>query len=117
MKYAHIKKNGQLLGWYDKDIHALIPAPNVEVSDEAWQNAINNNHNKVNADGTTEFYDFRTSEEIKESAKISILAKIAELEAQQARPLREILIDSSNEFAKTKLENIDAQVAALRAQL
>lgn len=65
MKYAHIDKNGQLLGWYDEDIHASIPTPNIEVSDEEWQNAINNNHNKVNTDGTTELYDFRTQDEVK----------------------------------------------------
>jgi hypothetical protein len=64
MKYAHIKQDGQLLGWYDKDIHTSIPTPNMEVSDDAWQNAIDNGHNKVNADGTTELYDFRTAEEI-----------------------------------------------------
>lgn len=64
MKYAHINKNGQLKGWYDSNIHASIPTPNIEVSDENWQNAINNNHNKVNADGTTELFDFRTVEEI-----------------------------------------------------
>lgn len=63
MKYAHSDKNGQLLGWYDEDIHALIPTPNIEVSDEAWQNAIDNNHNKVNTDGTTKLYDFRTEDE------------------------------------------------------
>lgn len=81
MKYAHIKENGQLLGWYDKDIHASIPTPNIEVSKEAWQNAINNNHNKVNADGTTEFFDFRTDEEI---AKQELEAKIAEAKAYLA---------------------------------
>lgn len=69
MKYAYIDKNGQLLGWYDDEIHTSIPTPNIEVSDEAWQNAINNNHNKVNADGTTEAYDFRTDDEKKQSLK------------------------------------------------
>lgn len=64
MKYAHIDNNGQLLGWYDKDIHASIPTPNIEVSDDTWQNAINNNHNKINQDGKTELFDFRTQEEI-----------------------------------------------------
>lgn len=79
MKYANIiKKTGQLLGWYDKDIHASIPAPNIEVSDEEWQNAINNNHNKVNTDGTTETCDFRTSEEINEQ---ELKAKLSEAQA------------------------------------
>ena len=46
-----------------------------------------------------------------------ILNKIAELEAQQLRPLRELMIDSTNQFAKSKLESIDAQIAELRKQL
>ena len=64
MKIAHINENNQLLGWYDKDIHTEIPNPNIEVTDEVWQIAINSGHNKVNNDGTTELFDFRTSEEI-----------------------------------------------------
>lgn len=75
MKYAHIKQNGQLLGWYDDEIHAEIPTPNIEVSDEAWSNAINNSHNKVNADGTTEVFDFRTDAE---KEKQELEAKITE---------------------------------------
>lgn len=63
MKYAHINENGQLLGWYDKEIHTSIPTPNIEVSDEQWQIAMDNEHNKVNKDGLTEFFDFRTEAE------------------------------------------------------
>ena len=63
MKYAHINENGQLLGWYDKEIHTSIPTPNIEVSDDIWQTAIDNGHNKVNEDGSTELFDFRTEEE------------------------------------------------------
>ena len=63
MKYAHINENGQILGWYDKEIHTSIPTPNIEVSDEQWKNAIDNGHNKVNEDGSTELFDFRTEEE------------------------------------------------------
>ena len=81
MKYAHIDKNGQLLGWYDKGIHTLIPTPNIEVSDEVWQNAIDNRHNKVNIDGTTEAYDFRTEDE---KAKQELELKIAEAKAYLA---------------------------------
>lgn len=63
MKYAYINENGQLLGWYDDELHTSIPTPNIEVSDEQWQNAIDNGHNKVNEDGLTELFDFRTEEE------------------------------------------------------
>ena len=64
MKYANIDKNNKILGWYDKDIHTEIPTPNIEVTDEQWQIAINSGHNKVNKDRTTELFDFRTPEEI-----------------------------------------------------
>ena len=47
MKKAHIDENNKLLGWYDTEIHAVIPEPNIDVTDEQWQNSINNNHNKV----------------------------------------------------------------------
>lgn len=63
MKKAHIDRSGKLLGWYDSDIHDEIPTPNVEVSEEEWQNAIDNGHNKVNKDGSTELFDFRTDAE------------------------------------------------------
>jgi len=63
MKLAHIDEKNKILGWYDTNIHSTIPSPTVEVSDEQWQSAIDNNHNKANADGTTETFDFRTDEE------------------------------------------------------
>lgn len=47
----------------------------------------------------------------------AIFAQIEELEKQQPRPLRELLIDPANAFAKNKLATLDAQIAALRAQL
>ena len=48
-------------GYWDT---SKIPTPNIEVNEDVWQNAIDNGHNKVNSDGTTEYFDFRTSEEI-----------------------------------------------------
>ena len=63
MKKAHIDENNKLSGWYDTEIHTTIPEPNIDVTDEQWQNSINNNHNKVNADGSTESFDFRTEAE------------------------------------------------------
>lgn len=64
MKIAHIDANDKLLGWYDDSIHDTIPTPNIEVTDEQWQIAVDAGHNKVNADGTTEAFDYRTAEEV-----------------------------------------------------
>ena len=67
MRYAHIDEDNKIIGWYDSEIHKEIPTPNVEANNDVWQNAINNNHNKINNDGTTELFDFRTDEEIAQS--------------------------------------------------
>ena len=64
MKYAHIDENNQIIGWYSSDVHDNIPEPNIEVSEEQWQTAIDNAHNKINQDGSTETADFRSQEEI-----------------------------------------------------
>lgn len=68
MKYAHIIDN-KLQGWYDSEIHTEIPTPNIEVTDEVWQEAININANCYE-DGKFIVKDFRTDEEI-ENQRIS----------------------------------------------
>ena len=67
MKIVHYDKtNGKILGWYDKDIHASIPTPNIEVADDIWQEALNANANYVDVTAKTfSVEDFRTLEEIK----------------------------------------------------
>lgn len=77
MKKAHINENGQLLGWYDTEIHTEIPTPNIEVSDEQWQIAINSGHNKVNQNGSTEYFDFRSASEQFTEAKNAKLAELS----------------------------------------
>lgn len=77
MKNAHIDENGKLLGWYDPKIHKKIPTPNIEVSDDQWLIAINNGHNTVNTNGTTEYIEpIKSPEE---------LAEIEKQEASKAR--------------------------------
>ena len=67
MKYANIEQNtNKLLGWYDKRIHLEIPTPNIEVTDEVWQEALNINANCYE-NGEFIRKDFRTEEEINES--------------------------------------------------
>lgn len=66
MKYAHLEKDtNKLLGWYDDSIHSEIPTPNIEVSEEVWQEALNIN---ANCYENSKFIvkDFRTAEEIEE---------------------------------------------------
>lgn len=64
MKYAHLEKDlNKILGWYSEDIHSNIPTPNIEVSDEVWQEALSINANCYE-DGKFIVKDFRTEEEI-----------------------------------------------------
>ena len=64
MKYAHLENNtNKILGWYSDDIHSNIPTPNIPVSDEVWQEAININANCYK-NGEFIVKDFRTEEEI-----------------------------------------------------
>lgn len=66
MKYAHLEKDtNKLLGWYDDNIHLEIPTPNIEVTEEVWQEAININANCYE-DGKFISKDFRTDKEIAE---------------------------------------------------
>ena len=63
MKYANIENGtNKLLGWYTKEIHSKIPTPNIEVTDEVWQEALNINANCYE-NGKFIFKDFRTEEE------------------------------------------------------
>ena len=65
MKYCHYEKeSGKILGYYDKEIHEKIPEPSIELTEEQWQNAINNNHNCIDETGKTELKDYRSTEEI-----------------------------------------------------
>lgn len=58
MKYAHVDENNFLLGWYDPNIHGeAIPKDCIKVSESDWQFAINNNHNKIYADGSSEYIE------------------------------------------------------------
>ena len=69
MKYAHLEENtNKILGWYSDDTHSEIPTPNIEVTDEIWQEAININ---ANCYENSKFIvkDFRTDEQ-KEQQRI-----------------------------------------------
>lgn len=82
MKYAHLEKNtNKILGWYSDDIHDIIPTPNIEVSDEVWQEAIDINANCYE-DGKFIVKDFRTPEEILQQAQTQFRAERDKLLAE-----------------------------------
>lgn len=48
MKYVNYdKETNKILGYYDDEIHETIPTPNIEISDEDWLRALNENANSV----------------------------------------------------------------------
>ena len=88
MKYAHVDNNGQILGWYDQEIHQSIPEPNVEVSEEVWQNAINSSHNTI-IDGVTSQVDHRSAEQKAQSIRtMRDQLLISEVDPIVTNPLR-----------------------------
>ena len=69
MKYAHLEENtNKILGWYSDDIHSEIPTPNIEVTDEVWQEALNINANCYE-NGKFIIKDFRTDVEIEQATQ------------------------------------------------
>ena len=75
MKYVNIENGtNKLLGWYDKEIHLEIPTPNIEVTDEVWQEALNINANYYE-NGKFIVKDFRTPEEIEQEVQAQFRAE------------------------------------------
>jgi len=74
MKYINYnKETGLVLGWYDSEIHSVIPEPNKQIKYDVYSDAIENNFNYFD-EATDKFSnkDFRTFDELKKS-KISNL--------------------------------------------
>jgi hypothetical protein len=115
MKYAHVDNNGQILGWYDQEIHTDIPEPNVEVSEEVWQNSINHSHNTI-IDGVTSQVDHRSTEQKASDARMyrdQLLQ--AEVDPVVTNPLRWAELSSTEQQAwadyRTALLNVPQQTS------
>ncbi|MEI8128055.1 MAG: hypothetical protein WCG95_00430 [bacterium] len=62
----------------------------------------------------TEAYK-REIAELEKQNKITVLkSQIVELEALQSRSIRELILNPANEFAKTKLQEIETQIEVVR---
>ena len=59
--FAHLDGE-KLKGWYCDDVHDTIPTPNIEVTEEVWRKAIQDNVNAYVGD-TFVYKDFRTTEQ------------------------------------------------------
>ena len=80
MKYAHYDSmTYKLIGWYSNDLHDVIPTPNIEVTNEEWQTAIDANANFVDVlTNTVTNKDLRTDVEKLEYVKTVKLEQIQE---------------------------------------
>ena len=109
MKYAHIIDT-KILGWYDEEINTVIPTPNIEVTDEVWQEAININANCYE-NGKFIVKDFRTEEEIR---KEEISTQIAEAKAYLASTDFYMTIDKYAELDEARKVELTTKRAEAR---
>lgn len=118
MKHAHIETNGKLLGWYSTEIHGIenIPAQSIEIEDAQWQIAIDNGHNKVNADGSTELFDFTTPEDAARHRVSEIDARLKQIDFESIRPLLATSTGVQTQFDTDKLLSLSTEAAALRVE-
>jgi hypothetical protein len=115
MKHAHVDNNGQILGWYDQEIHTDIPEPNVEVSEEVWQNAIDSSHNTI-INGVTSQVDYRSAEQKASDTRFyrnELLVR--EVDPVVTNPLRWAELSSTEQQAwadyRTALLNVPQQAS------
>ncbi len=106
MKIAYINNKNELQGWYDTEIHTIIPTPNIEVTEEQWQIALDNGHNKVNEDGTSERFDFRTEEEVLQQ---ELDNKIREAKKYLSDTDFKMTLDYDKDVSEVKIKRAEAR--------
>ena len=84
MKYAHYDKDTKrLLGYYDDEIHDIIPTPNIEISNEDWAKALNENANSVDVKNQ-KLVRIEVEQEKDEKAELEAQIKEAEDDIRRA---------------------------------
>ena len=79
--YIDINENRKIIGRYLLSFHGEnIPSTAQEVTEEVFNTSIQENHNYLSGDLTTELRDMRTPEEIAEEERISKLPTTEELQ-------------------------------------
>ena len=72
--YIDIDENRKILGRYLRTMHGEnIPSTAQEVSEEVFEESIQENHNYLNEDLVTELRDMRTPEQIAEQERLAKL--------------------------------------------
>ena len=103
MKYANYNKDtNEILGYYDDSIHETIPEPNIKISDDEWQEALQIGANYIEKGKPTK-QEIEIDKHTKQLAEIE--AEIAECENY----IRHALIIGNNAV----LENLRAEYKEL----
>ena len=89
--YIDIDENRKIIGRYLLSFHGEnIPSTAQEVSQEVFETSIQENHNYLSGDLTTELRDMRTPEEIAEAER---LAKLPAAEELQKNTIEIVVLD------------------------
>ena len=84
MKYVNYdKEKNRVLGYYDDEIHETIPTPNIEISDEDWLRALNENANSVDTKNK-KLVRIEVEQEKDEKAELEAQIKETENEIRRA---------------------------------
>ena len=106
MKYVNYNTDtNEILGFYDDSIHKTIPTPNVKISDDEWQEALQIGANYIEKGKPTK-QEIEIDKHAKQLAQIE--AEIAECENY----IRHALIIGNNAV----LENLRAEYKELIAE-
>ncbi len=103
--YAHVTDTGELLGWYNYDVHDSIPEPNIEFTEQEWQEAISINANCI-VDGKLVKIDIRTKEQKAKDARFVRDSLLKKLDSLVYNPLRwqEFSSEQKESLAKYRLD-------------
>lgn len=106
MKYVNYNADtNEILGFYDDSIHKTIPTPNVKISDDEWQKALQIGANYIEKGKPTK-QEIEIDERTKQLAQIEV--EIAECENH----IRHALIIGNNAV----LESLRAELKELIVQ-
>jgi len=69
MMYVLLDDERFVAGWYATDVHDVIPVGCLEVSEEVWASANDNNFNFMSLDGTFSYIDRTPIDQVEKDAR------------------------------------------------
>ena len=119
-KYAEFNNDGFPMGFYDDGIHKDIPKKAIKITNEQWQEFIDNQGQRIWKNGAVVEY-VPSPEIIAERNRISRIAQIqsrlAQIDIESIRPIRAIQKNVGTKFDTEKLENLEIEAETLREEL